>query len=136
MHSGIDKRMFISPVWHITGVRWLCDEQVQPDMEELTENAEDIAEEGESKQSEQKLGRLQFKVRRKPNNTYISLYGGSSRSAAREVILTLLVARGGCFHPPLRFFVYISETAEATMLTFSEIFLKLNWAYSLKISSR
>ena len=31
-------------------------------MEELTENAEDIAEEGESKQSEQKLGRLQFKV--------------------------------------------------------------------------
>ncbi|XP_043229838.1 synaptotagmin 1-like isoform X5 [Amphibalanus amphitrite] len=37
-------------------------EKVQPDMEELTENAEDIAEEGESKQSEQKLGRLQFKL--------------------------------------------------------------------------
>lgn len=36
--------------------------KVQPDMEELTENAEDIAEEGESKHSEQKLGRLQFKV--------------------------------------------------------------------------
>ncbi|CAB0009165.1 unnamed protein product, partial [Nesidiocoris tenuis] len=34
---------------------------VQPDMEELTENAEDIAEEGESKQSEQKLGKLQYK---------------------------------------------------------------------------
>lgn len=31
-------------------------------MEELTENAEDIAEEGESKQSEQKLGKLQYKV--------------------------------------------------------------------------
>ncbi|CAB0013329.1 unnamed protein product, partial [Nesidiocoris tenuis] len=30
-------------------------------MEELTENAEDIAEEGESKQSEQKLGKLQYK---------------------------------------------------------------------------
>lgn len=32
-------------------------------MEELTENAEDIAEEGESKKSEEKLGRIQFKVR-------------------------------------------------------------------------
>ncbi|KAG0716606.1 Synaptotagmin 1 [Chionoecetes opilio] len=32
------------------------------DMEELTENAEDIAEEGESKKSEEKLGRLNFKV--------------------------------------------------------------------------
>jgi hypothetical protein len=31
-------------------------------MEELTENAEDIAEEGESKQSEVKLGKLQYKV--------------------------------------------------------------------------
>ena len=36
--------------------------QVQPDMEELTENAEDIAEEGDSKQSEVKLGKLQYKV--------------------------------------------------------------------------
>lgn len=36
--------------------------KVQPDMEELTENAEDIAEEGESKQSEVKLGKLQYKV--------------------------------------------------------------------------
>jgi hypothetical protein len=37
--------------------------QVQPDMEELTENAEDGADEAESKQSEVKLGRLQYKVR-------------------------------------------------------------------------
>lgn len=36
--------------------------QVQPDMEELTENAEE-PDEGESKQSEQKLGKLQYKVR-------------------------------------------------------------------------
>ena len=36
--------------------------QVQPDMEELTENAEDGADEAESKQSEVKLGRLQYKV--------------------------------------------------------------------------
>lgn len=35
--------------------------QVQPDMEELTENAEE-PDEGESKQSEQKLGKLQYKV--------------------------------------------------------------------------
>lgn len=35
--------------------------QVQPDMDELTENAEDIAEEGEKKE-EQKLGKLQYKV--------------------------------------------------------------------------
>lgn len=35
--------------------------QVQPDMDELTENAEDIAEEGEKKE-EVKLGRLQYKV--------------------------------------------------------------------------
>lgn len=34
--------------------------QVQPDMEELTENAEEGDE--EDKQSEQKLGRLNFKV--------------------------------------------------------------------------
>jgi synaptotagmin-1 len=31
-------------------------------MEELTENAEDGADEAESKQSEVKLGRLQYKV--------------------------------------------------------------------------
>ncbi|KAJ9585136.1 hypothetical protein L9F63_003088 [Diploptera punctata] len=37
-------------------------EKVQPDMEELTENAEDGADEAESKQSEQKLGRLQYKL--------------------------------------------------------------------------
>jgi synaptotagmin-1 len=36
--------------------------QVQPDMEELTENAEEGADEAESKQSEVKLGRLQYKV--------------------------------------------------------------------------
>lgn len=35
--------------------------QVQPDMEELTDNAEENEEEG-SKQSEQKLGKLQYKV--------------------------------------------------------------------------
>ncbi|XP_046663777.1 synaptotagmin 1 isoform X4 [Homalodisca vitripennis] len=34
----------------------------KPDMEELTENAEDIAEEGDSKQSEVKLGKLQYKL--------------------------------------------------------------------------
>lgn len=36
-------------------------EKVQPDMEELTENAEE-PDEGESKQSEQKLGKLQYKL--------------------------------------------------------------------------
>jgi len=36
--------------------------QVQPDMDQLTENAEDGADEAESKQSEVKLGRLQYKV--------------------------------------------------------------------------
>ncbi|XP_065206740.1 synaptotagmin 1-like isoform X2 [Planococcus citri] len=36
-------------------------EKVQPDMDELTENAEDIAEEGEKKE-EIKLGRLQYKM--------------------------------------------------------------------------
>lgn len=35
--------------------------QVQPDMEELTDNAEEHEDEG-SKQSEQKLGKLQYKV--------------------------------------------------------------------------
>ncbi|XP_046388526.1 synaptotagmin 1 isoform X2 [Ischnura elegans] len=37
-------------------------EKVQPDMEELTENAEDQADEAESKQSEVKLGKLQYKL--------------------------------------------------------------------------
>lgn len=37
--------------------------QIQPDMEELTDNAEEIAEEGDSTKDEKKLGRLQFKVR-------------------------------------------------------------------------
>lgn len=36
--------------------------QVQPDMEELTENAEEPDEEEASKQSVQKLGKLQYKV--------------------------------------------------------------------------
>lgn len=36
-------------------------EKVQPDMEELTENAEEN-DEGESKQSEQKLGKVQYKL--------------------------------------------------------------------------
>lgn len=36
--------------------------QVQPDMEELTENAEEGGDEAESKQSEVKLGKLQYKV--------------------------------------------------------------------------
>uniref|UniRef100_A0A1B6DYI1 C2 domain-containing protein n=1 Tax=Clastoptera arizonana TaxID=38151 RepID=A0A1B6DYI1_9HEMI len=35
---------------------------VQPDMDELTENAEDIAEEGDSKKEEVKLGKLQYKL--------------------------------------------------------------------------
>lgn len=35
--------------------------KVQPDMEELTENAEDIAEDGDKKE-EIKLGKLQYKV--------------------------------------------------------------------------
>ena len=43
--------------------------QVQPDMEELTDNAEENEEEG-SKQSEQKLGKLQYKVSAK----FLSLY--------------------------------------------------------------
>ncbi|XP_071454840.1 synaptotagmin 1 isoform X2 [Hetaerina americana] len=37
-------------------------EKVQPDMEELTENQEDQADEAESKQSEVKLGKLQYKL--------------------------------------------------------------------------
>lgn len=35
--------------------------QVQPDMEELTENAEE-PDDGDSKKEEQKLGKLQYKV--------------------------------------------------------------------------
>lgn len=48
-------------------------EKVQPDMEELTENAEEIAEEGESKQSEQKLGKLQYKLEYDFNNNSLSV---------------------------------------------------------------
>lgn len=48
-------------------------EKVQPDMEELTENAEDIAEEGESKQSEQKLGKLQYKLEYDFNSNALSV---------------------------------------------------------------
>ncbi|XP_014255915.1 synaptotagmin 1 isoform X2 [Cimex lectularius] len=45
----------------------------KPDMEELTENAEEIAEEGESKQSEQKLGKLQYKLEYDFNNNSLSV---------------------------------------------------------------
>lgn len=41
-------------------------------MEELTDNAEEIAEEGDSTKDEKKLGRLQFKVRQFQRNFYIS----------------------------------------------------------------
>lgn len=44
---------------HLVGTAYK--EKVQPDMDELTENAEDIAEEGEKKE-EIKLGRLQYKM--------------------------------------------------------------------------
>ncbi|XP_050423240.1 synaptotagmin 1-like isoform X2 [Adelges cooleyi] len=37
-------------------------EKIQPDMEELTDNAEEIAEEGDSTKDDKKLGRLQFKM--------------------------------------------------------------------------
>ncbi|XP_026806716.1 synaptotagmin 1-like isoform X2 [Rhopalosiphum maidis] len=37
-------------------------EKIQPDMEELADNAEEIAEEGDSTKDEKKLGRLQFKM--------------------------------------------------------------------------
>ena len=40
---------------------WHVQYQVQPDMEELTENVEEVAEEGE-KDVVQKLGKLQYKV--------------------------------------------------------------------------
>lgn len=43
------------------------------DMEELTENAEDIAEEGESKKSEEKLGRIQYKLEYDFNNNSLSV---------------------------------------------------------------
>ena len=46
--------------------------------------------------------------------------------------LSLLVA-GGCFHPLLRSFWNISETAGHAEILW--LFLKLNWAYYLKISS-
>jgi hypothetical protein len=58
----------MNQIWNIDEVfghdlvLMLCMVQVQPDMEELTENAEDGADEAESKQSEVKLGRLQYKV--------------------------------------------------------------------------
>uniref|UniRef100_A0A0A9YV49 Synaptotagmin 1 n=1 Tax=Lygus hesperus TaxID=30085 RepID=A0A0A9YV49_LYGHE len=45
----------------------------KPDMEELTENAEDIAEEGESKQSEQKLGKVQYKLEYDFNSNSLSV---------------------------------------------------------------
>lgn len=51
-------------------------EKAQPDMEELTENAEDIAEDGDSKQAEQKLGRLQFKVEYDFNSTNLTVTVG------------------------------------------------------------
>lgn len=51
-------RCTTSPLF-ATSLRHLL--QVQPDMEELTENAEE-PDEGESKQSEQKLGKLKYKV--------------------------------------------------------------------------
>lgn len=37
-------------------------------MEELADNAEEIAEEGDSTKDEKKLGRLQFKVKLHSNN--------------------------------------------------------------------
>ncbi|XP_063868771.1 synaptotagmin 1-like isoform X12 [Scylla paramamosain] len=43
------------------------------DMEELTENAEDMAEEGESKKSEEKLGRLNFKLEYDFNSNSLSV---------------------------------------------------------------
>lgn len=43
------------------------------DMEELTENAEEIAEDGESKKSEEKLGRLQFKLEYDFNSNSLSV---------------------------------------------------------------
>jgi len=48
-------------------------EKVQPDMEELTENAEDGADEAESKQSEVKLGRLQYKLEYDFNSNSLSV---------------------------------------------------------------
>ncbi|XP_018010236.1 synaptotagmin 1 isoform X3 [Hyalella azteca] len=43
------------------------------DMEELTENAEDIAEEGESKKSDEKLGRIQYKLEYDFNSNSLSV---------------------------------------------------------------
>lgn len=46
-------------------------------MEELTDNAEEIAEEGDSTKDEKKLGRLQFKVYALENNvTQYSIKSG------------------------------------------------------------
>ncbi|XP_063701466.1 synaptotagmin 1 isoform X3 [Culicoides brevitarsis] len=47
-------------------------EKVQPDMEELTENAEE-PDEGESKQSEQKLGKLKYKLEYDFNSNALSV---------------------------------------------------------------
>ncbi|KAE8737855.1 hypothetical protein FOCC_FOCC016676 [Frankliniella occidentalis] len=47
--------------------------QVQPDMEELTENADEGADEVESKHSEVKLGKLQFKLEYDFNSNSLSV---------------------------------------------------------------
>ncbi|XP_060803937.1 synaptotagmin 1 isoform X1 [Amyelois transitella] len=47
-------------------------EKVQPDMEELTENAEE-PDDGDSKKEEQKLGKLQFKLEYDFNNNSLSV---------------------------------------------------------------
>lgn len=48
-------------------------EKVQPDMEELTENADEGADEAESKHSEVKLGKLQFKLEYDFNSNSLSV---------------------------------------------------------------
>lgn len=48
-------------------------EKVQPDMEELTENAEEGGDEAESKHSEVKLGKLQFKLEYDFNSNSLSV---------------------------------------------------------------
>lgn len=70
-------------------------------MEELTENAEDIAEEGESKQSEQKLGKLQYKVReimvfwvRKTRNKNFLLSCGLVNTAIGNEDNTIIITQG------------------------------------------
>lgn len=57
--------------------------QIQPDMEELTDNAEEIAEEGDSTKDEKKLGRLQFKVRITYHNQHVIIL--STRSLDKNV---------------------------------------------------